>query len=83
MHDQRDIGYCLGADGWRTQIAVAEFQLRRGVRLGHGEEPRSLGAIAEKAADVGVSMGEEALDDMRSEESARTRNQDFQRCTSG
>jgi hypothetical protein len=57
--------------------------LRTGIQLRHFQEPFRLGALAKKAPDIRITMGEQAFDNMKSEETARTGNQDFQTNTSG
>jgi hypothetical protein len=57
--------------------------LRAGIRFLQCKEPFSLAAVAEKAPDIGIAVGEQARDNLRSEETACTCNQNFQTRTFG
>jgi hypothetical protein len=83
MHDQGDVLYGLGANKFRSQIPKAQFKLRAGIGLRQCEELLSLAAVADKAPDVSIAMGQKAFDDTHSEKTASSRNQDFQPRTSG
>jgi hypothetical protein len=53
------------------------------MRLRDLQEPLRLAALAKKTPDIRITMGEQALDDINSEETARAGDQNLQTNTSG
>jgi hypothetical protein len=57
--------------------------LRAGIRFLQRQKPFSLAAVAKEAANIGITVSEQACDNMNSEETACACNQNFQARTSG
>jgi hypothetical protein len=83
MEDQRNTVNRPGTIRLRPQIPVAEFQLRGAIGFRNIQKTFRLRPVAKCAADVVISMGEQALDNMQPEESTRPRDQDLQLRASG